>query len=203
MEVSVRLPGTLRRLETLIAERGLKRSAVLDPADLAARTALPERTVLTLLRGGAAPEDTVNDRVRLRIHTLAQGYLARSGKRMSDLAADISQCLGVSDYWARQVCDGRKMPSVELLHGLVRFFDVEDGEAFFTASADEALNRALLPALHRLERAEQDPVQALLDRYGVSGADLRSHGSITRDQLERVLEGVLRSVLPAEGETHR
>ncbi|MET7912058.1 hypothetical protein ABZS98_28090 [Streptomyces avermitilis] len=64
--------------------------------------------------------------------TLAGTWLALTGKRMSDLASSISRELGVSGFWARQVCAGEKVPSVELLHGLVGFFKVNGGEAFFT-----------------------------------------------------------------------
>lgn len=192
------LAETLRRLDAAVQEKGV-RSDLLDVAELAARTALPASTVRTLLRGGAPPEDSVNDRVRARIAALARAGMTTTGTRMSDLASDISRRLGVSGYWARQVCDGKKMPSVELLHGLVEYFGVEEGEAFFTAPAADALNRALLPLLHRLEHPESDPVLALMDRYGVDSADLRVHGSLTREQLERLLEGVLRSVVPPEG----
>ncbi|MFB8776996.1 hypothetical protein [Streptomyces broussonetiae] len=164
---------------------------------LAARTALTEDTVRTLLRGGGAPPEPVNDRVRTRLRRLAAAHLERTGRRMSDLVAEISRELQVSEYWARQVCDGKKVPSVEFLHGLVEFFGVEDGEGL------DALNRALLPALHTLEDPASDPVQTLLDRYGVKSADLRAHGSLTRHQLERVLEGVMRSVLPQEGDDRR
>ncbi|MFD7283645.1 hypothetical protein ACFV80_43310 [Streptomyces sp. NPDC059862] len=129
----------------------MKHSDLLNPGELAAKTALPEGTVTSLLQGGQAPPDTVNERVRTRIKALADAYLARTGKPMSDLAGSISRQLGVSAFWARQVCTGEKVPSVELLHGLVGFFKVEGGEAFFTAEAPEALNRALLPLLAELE----------------------------------------------------
>jgi transcriptional regulator with XRE-family HTH domain len=188
----------LRRLDKAIQEKGV-RSDLLNVTELAAKTALPTSIVRTLLQGGTPPDDSVNDRVRTRIAALAKANMAATGKRMSDLASDISQRLGVSGYWARQICDGKKVPSVELLHGLVEYFEVEEGEAFFTASAADALNRALLPLLHKLEHPESDPVLALMDRYGVRSADLRMHGSLTREQLERLLEGVLRSVVPPEG----
>ncbi|MFF7451603.1 MULTISPECIES: hypothetical protein [unclassified Streptomyces] len=194
---------TLQRLDELIRERGLNRSEILAPHTLAARTALPESTVRRLLEGGAPPDDTVNERVCARIKALSDAYLARSGKRMSDLAAAVSARLEISEVWARAVCDGRKIPNITHLHRLVGFFGVEGGESFFTVPADEALNRALLPALQQLEHPEQDPVAALLDRYGVKGADLRAHGSLSRVQLERILEGVLRSVAPEEGEPER
>ncbi|MBQ1090561.1 hypothetical protein [Streptomyces sp. B93] len=203
MQAPSGLADTLQRLDALLAQQGTDRSQYLDPAALAARTALTEDTVRTLLRGGGAPPEPVNDRVRARLRRLAAAHLERTGRRMSDLVAEISRELEVSEYWARQVCDGKKVPSVEFLHGLVEFFGVEDGEAFFTASAQDALNRALLPALHTLEDPASDPVQALLDRYGVKSADLRAHGSLTRHQLERVLEGVMRSVLPQEGDDRR
>ncbi|MEV7503243.1 hypothetical protein [Streptomyces sp. NPDC093018] len=137
------LPETLRRLDALIQQEGLERSEFLDVRRLAVSTALPEDVVGTLLRGGQPPAETVNERVRSRIRALADDRLARTGQRMSDLAAAISRQLGVSAFWARQVCAGDKVPSVELLHGLVDFFGVEGGEAFFTAAADEALDRAL------------------------------------------------------------
>lgn len=202
MEPASQLSETLQRLQKLITERGLNRSELLNPAALAAQTALCEGTVRTLLEGGTAPEDTVNDRVRSRIKTLAQARLTSTGRRMSDLAADVSQRLGISEVWARLVCDGKKVPSVDLLHGLVQFFGVEErrGEAFFTVPADEALNQALLPVLLQMEHPETDPVQALMERFGVQVTDLRHHGSMSREQLERLLEGVFRSVLPPEGE---
>jgi transcriptional regulator with XRE-family HTH domain len=193
------LSETLRRLDEALQEKGSKRSELLDVTALAARTALPASTVRTLLQGGTPPDDSVNDRVRARIAALAKADMTATGRRMSDLATDISRRLGVSEYWARQVCDGRKVPSVELLHGLVEYFDVDGGEAFFTDSAADALNRALLPLLHQLEDPRSDPVLALMDRYGVRATDLRMHGSLTREQLERLLEGVLRSVVPPEG----
>ncbi|WCN05061.1 hypothetical protein [Streptomyces sp. M92] len=200
MEPVPPLYETLERLEALITEHGLDRTDLLDPAKLAAQTALPEDAVRVLLAGGSLPADTVNDRARARISTLATAYLRATGRRMSDLASELHLRLGVSEIWARQICDGKKVPNLEFLHGLVKFFDIEGGEAFFTAPADETLNRVLLSTLRRLE---SDPVQALLDRYGVRGTDLRAHGSMTRRQLERLLEGVFRSVLPEEGEDNR
>nr|WP_203721553.1 hypothetical protein [Streptomyces coelicoflavus] len=188
----------MRRLDQVVREQGVP-SKPLDAAELAGRAALPVSAVRILLQGGAPPDDSVNDRVRMRIAALAEAEMAATGKRMSDLASDISERLGVSGYWARQVCDGKKVPSVELLHGLVEYFGVEEGEAFFTASAADALNRVLLPVLHGLEHPENDPVLALMDRYGVRSADLRAHGSLTREQLERLLEGVMRSVVPPDG----
>ena len=203
-EPPTHLPETLRRLGTLAEEQGLTRSDLLDPRELAARTALPESTVRILLSGGATPADKVNDRVRARLRTLADAHLARTGGRMSDLAADVREHLGVSEYWARQVCAGKKVPSVEFLHGLVEFFGVEGGEAFFTAPAADALERVLLPALRTLERRSEqpDPVRALMDRYGVEAADLRRHGAMTPEQLDRLLEGVIRSAVPHEAPTH-
>ncbi|MEU7209921.1 hypothetical protein HUT15_04965 [Streptomyces sp. NA03103] len=196
------LSETLRRLDRVVEEKEV-RTKLLDAAELARRTALPVSTVRSLLQGGTPPDDSVNDRVRTRIAALAEAEMAATGKRMSDLASDISERLGVSGYWARQVCDGKKVPSVELLHGLVEYFGVEEGEAFFTAPAADALNRVLLPVLHGLEDPENDPVLALMDRYGVRSADLRAHGSLTREQLERLLEGVLRSVVPPDGGRER
>ncbi|MFV0132100.1 hypothetical protein ACLGIH_02330 [Streptomyces sp. HMX87] len=204
MEPPPQLPDTLRRLEAIIEERGLNRSRLLDPQQLATRTALPVATVRTLLAGGTAPPETVNDRVCARIKAVAAEHRARTGRRMSDLAAEIRTRLGVSDYWARQVCDGKKVPSVEFLHGLVEFFGVEAGEAFFTADAPQALNRALLPLLRELQGAgtgsaqvpaagatqtldevlqrfrgldEQEQLQALMRQFGVDPQALAFRGT--------------------------
>ncbi|RSS78386.1 hypothetical protein EF918_21175 [Streptomyces sp. WAC06614] len=179
----------------------MRRSDLLDPKELAARTALPEATVRTLLHGGAPPADTVNDRVRARISTLADAYLARTGVRMSELANRISRQLGVSAFWARQVCSGEKVPSVELLHGLVDFFGVEGGEAFFTVPADEALHRALLPVLASLQpgpdgpESDPDPLAAVLARHGdVRGIALRRARDLPEERWH-VLSATLNALL--------
>ncbi|MGI5275179.1 hypothetical protein [Streptomyces rochei] len=212
MEPPTSLARTLGRLDKAVAEQGLVHSDFVDPPALAARTALPESVVRDLLEGRRPPDDTVNARVCARIKALSDAYLRRHGKVMRDLAAEVSARTGISEVWARAVCDGRKVPNVALLHHLVGFFGVEGGESFFTAPADEALDRVLLPVVRKLEHPELgpgaalrevDPVSALLDRYGVVSADLRLHGSVPRAQLERILEGVLRSVVPQEGDGER
>ncbi|WP_329008188.1 hypothetical protein [Streptomyces sp. NBC_01601] len=186
------LAESLARLDALISKHGLDRDELLDPDDLAQRTALPAETVRSLLVGGRPPDETVNDRVRSRVRTLAAARLASTKRRMADLAAELHDELGVSEMWARSVCDGKKVPNIELLHALVRFFGVE-GEAFFTLPADDALSRELQKVLGEIEN---DPVVALMDQYGVRSTDLRMHGSVPRRQLERLLEGVFRSVAP-------
>nr|WP_252980785.1 hypothetical protein [Streptomyces chartreusis] len=107
--------------------------------------------------------------------------------------------LGISEYWARQICEGKKVPNIELLHGLVDYFEIEAGEPFFTNSADRALNRALLPVLQRFE-PDGDPLDAMLARHGVVQTDLRLHGALNAEQ-RRLLMGVLYSVLSPEGDT--
>ncbi|WP_424217273.1 hypothetical protein ACN20G_34885 (plasmid) [Streptomyces sp. BI20] len=191
------LPETLRRLDALIDERGLVRSELLDVAALAERTALDARTVRDLLAGRQAPADSVDDRVRSRLKALSDAWLARTGRPMSELAHRVSQRSGISAYWARLLCTGRKVPSLRTLEGLVAFFGVEGREAFFTAPADEALNRALLPLLGSSAGPpagpEQEPLLALMRKHGVRAVDLR-RASMTPEQLERVLVGVLHSV---------
>ncbi|MBT2421918.1 hypothetical protein J7F01_14935 [Streptomyces sp. ISL-22] len=200
MEPIPPLSETLRRLDAVIREHGLNRSDFFDPERLAAKTALSEDSIRLLLDGRTPPDDTVNARVCARVKAVADAYMARTGMRRSELATELSLRASISEVWARQICDGKKTPNVELLHHLVGFFGVDGGETFFTASADQALNRVLLPLLEQWENPERDPVQALLDRYGVKSTDLRLHGTMTRDGLERLLEGVLRSVLPQEGD---
>ncbi len=195
------LQATLERLDALAHERKVRRSELLNPKELAARTALPEDTVRTLLQGGQLPADTVNERVRHRVKALADAYLARTGKRMSDLAGSISQELGVSAFWARQVCSGEKVPSVEFLHGLVGFFGVGGAETFFTAPAPEALNRALLPILAALKPASEgleaatDPLAAVRLEYDdVRGIALRRARDLPPERWS-VLNATLKALL--------
>ncbi|MGW2822929.1 hypothetical protein ACWC24_18340 [Streptomyces sp. NPDC001443] len=195
------LPETLERLEALLREQDLKQSDLFGLKELSAKTALPEHTVRTLLRDGAIPADSVNDRVRARIKALSDAHLARTGQRMSDLAGNISRELGISGVWARLICSGEKMPSVELLHGLVDFFRVEGGEAFFTAPAPEALNRALLPILaaHRPKSEAGEPTSRLLAPPWSRENDIR--GIALRQALDlpqerwNVLDATLKALL--------
>ncbi|MEV0634555.1 hypothetical protein AB0I77_06190 [Streptomyces sp. NPDC050619] len=203
------LPETLERLRALLQEQDLEQSDLLEPEELAAETALPEHTVRTLLRGGTPPADTVNERVRARLKVLSESHLARNGQRMSDLAGSISRQLGVSGVWARQVCSGDKTPSVELLHGLVRFFRVEGKEAFFTAPAPEALNRVLLPILAAQQPVPEtsesaaDPLAAIQDQFeDVRGIALRQARDLPEDRW-KVLTATLNALLvldESEGE---
>ncbi|MCS0603095.1 hypothetical protein NX794_18030 [Streptomyces sp. LP11] len=195
------LPETLRRLDAALDEHGVSRSQLLDPRDLAARTALGEDTVRALLAGDAPPDEDVNDRVRRRIRTLADAYTARTGKRKAELVAEVSRSLNISDYWARLVCDGKKVPNVQILHGLVKFFGLGDAkEAYFTDEAPDALNRELLTILRRYECPGSDPLRTLMRRYGVERVALRSpgHPQLSIEQFEELLAQVLRVVLPQE-----
>ncbi|MGW4883892.1 hypothetical protein [Streptomyces murinus] len=193
---STPLPETLRRLDALIQQEGLARSEFLDARRLAVRTALPEDVVDTLLRGGQPPAETVNERVRSRMKALADDRLVRTGQRMSDLAGAISRQLGVSAFWARQVCAGDKVPSVELLHGLVDFFGVEGGEAFFTASADEALDRELRSLLAARSTPEGRAVvsSASPGRDDVRGLALRQARDLPQKRWN-VLNATLKALL--------
>ncbi|MFF9091293.1 hypothetical protein ACF1BE_34025 [Streptomyces sp. NPDC014991] len=200
MELDPPLAVTLDRLEILLQERGLQRSELLDYKNLSARTALPEDTVRALLNGLEPPPDSVNERVRARVKALADAHLVRTGRRMSDLAGNISQQLGVSAFWARQVCSGEKVPSVEFLHGLVSFFQVEGGEAFFTSPASEALNRVLLPMVAMLQQttesdAATDSLAARLSGYDdVRGVALRQAHNLPQERWN-VLNATLRALL--------
>lgn len=191
------LEETLRRLRVHSGEQDL------NPQQLAAETALPEGVVQALLRGEEPPETTVEERVCARIKTLRDAHLARTGKRPSDLVAEVVAALDISDVWARKLLNGQKLPNVPLLHSLAKFFDVAGGEAFFTDSPADALNRVLQDRLRAYEQPTPDPVQALMKKYGVVAADLRHHGSMTPEQLETLLAGVIRSVMPTEGDAPR
>lgn len=201
------LPVTLKDLQALIRERGAACPKLLDPKELAVRTALPEETVRSLLHGGEPEADSVNDRVRARIKAVADAHLARTGQRMSDLAGSISRHLGVSAVWARKVCSGEKVPSVELLHGLVGFFGVEGDEAFFTAPAPEALSRALQPVLAALRprqsgtaHAVTAPLEEVLAGYGdIRGVALRQAHGLPPERWN-VLTATLKALLELDDE---
>ncbi|MFH8934085.1 hypothetical protein [Streptomyces griseosporeus] len=195
MELS--LHETLRRLRDHAAEQEL------NPQELADQTAMPVGTVLALLRGEELPPDTVDERVCSRIKVLADAHSARTQKRFGDLVSEVAGKLSISDVWARKLLRGEKTPNVTLLHGLVDFFKVDGGEAFFTASPADALNRALRKILERYEEPQQDPIDALMAKFGVKAMDLRHHGTMTKDQLEMLLEGVIKSVVPPEGDPRR
>ncbi|MFH9981972.1 hypothetical protein ACH4ND_22555 [Streptomyces sp. NPDC017179] len=198
------LPETLQRLDALIEDQRLNRAELLDPSRLAEDTALPESTVRTLLSGGTPPREEVGERVCARVRKLADAHLARTGRRKPELVAAVHRQCGISEVWARLIIGGRKVPSVELLHALVKFFDLDDArEAFFTDEAPDALNRALLPILDTYEHPEQDPVQALMKKYGVVATDMRHHGSLTAEQLETLLAGVIKSVMPPQEDNGR
>lgn len=204
MDPAPSLPQTLERLDALVRRLGVQRSEVLDVRDLATRTALPEDCVRALLRGDEVPEDTVNERVRARIKVLADAYLARTGKRMSDLAGRMERDLGISGVWARSICTGKKVPSVELLHELVRFFKVEGGEGFFTDPAPEALNRALLSVLASLQPVpaehSDNPMTVLAADGDVRGLALRQARELSPERW-RVLNATLKALLELdEGE---
>ncbi|MFH0246001.1 hypothetical protein ACGRHY_27110 [Streptomyces sp. HK10] len=196
-----KLPETLQRLNARTSEQGLE---PLNARQLSERTALPEEVVEALLKGDSAPPDTVEARVCTRIVRLANDYMTRTGSRLVDLISAVvrhfaQQGIDISEMWARQLLTGKKVPNVAYLHGLGQFFQVEGGEQFFTASAPAALNRVLLVELRRLEGSEaQDPMEALMKRYGVVGTDFRlhGHGPLNAEQLDRILAGVFRSIFP-------
>lgn len=192
------LPETLRRLREHAGDRDL------NSQELAAKTAVPEVIVQALLRGEDPPVGKVEERVCSRIARLADDFVVRTGKRTSDLISEVAAELGISENWARLLLKGDKMPNVKLLHGLAAFFSVEGGEAFFTATPAEALNRVLLPVLDKYEDPSSDPVQALLRLHGVKATDLRHGGTVTPEALEVLLESVIKSVLPpVEGDAQR
>ncbi|MER6917361.1 hypothetical protein ABT354_37440 [Streptomyces sp. NPDC000594] len=187
------LPETLLRLKELIRAQNLSESDYLDPVRLGAETALPVMTVANLLAGRSAPADTVNERVTARLKKLAQDHVDRTKRSTNQLAADIARKLGISENWARHICNGTKVPNIGILSGLVEYWKV-DGEAFFTVSAEEALNRVLVVRLGQLERPESDPFRLLMEKHGLKAMDMR-HSPLSSPDLERLIVGVIQSVL--------
>lgn len=191
------LAETLRRLRTHVGEEDL------NPHDLAGDTALPVEVVKALLAGKQVPETSIEERVCARVKTLRDAWLVRTGKRPGDLVSEVVAATGMSDVWARKLLNGQKMPSVPLLVGLAKFFAVEGGQDFFTATPAGALDRVLQIRLEKYENPAADPVQALMQKYGVVATDMRHHGALTPEQLEMLLAGVIKSVMPTEGDTPR
>lgn len=185
------LPDTLRRLRGHGARRDL------DPKKLAAKTALPEEVVRALLQGKDLPQQKVEERVCARIAAVAEAYRVRTKTRPAELVSEVADRLQITTVWARKLLTGEKMPNVTLLDELVDFFEIEGGQKFFTAPPAEALNRVLLLALRKYEDPNADPMTALLAKHGVS-ADLRAHGVVTTDELEKFVVDLIRSVVPPE-----
>lgn len=87
--------------------------------------------------------------------TLAGTWLALTGKRMSDLASSISRELGVSGFWARQVCaPGKRCPAWNFC---TAWWASSRSTAERRSSPSRTPNRALLPLLVRLELTSTDP----------------------------------------------
>ncbi|GHE14759.1 hypothetical protein [Streptomyces alanosinicus] len=195
------LQGTLERVNRCIEEQNLSRADLLDPGSLAVRSALPESTVVALLRGEDVAAGTIEERVTTRIKTLAFARHRGDKARLADLADEMVNTLGLSAPWARSVLKGDKMPDVRLLHDLADFFDVDGGEEFFTGTPEESLDRVLVPILERWEKPHsQDPTLELMKRYGIVGTDLRRHGTMTPEQLDRLIRGALKPLASEEDE---
>ncbi|MEU6406018.1 hypothetical protein [Streptomyces sp. NPDC046985] len=183
----------------MIEREGLDGPAIFDPAELSGKTSLPVLVVERLLHGERVPDDSVEERVCARMRTISAAHMASRGMGKMALVNEVAERLSLSTAWARKLVDGEKVPTVTFLHQLVRYFGVED-ERYFTATASDALNRVLLPVLERYENPESDPVQALMKRYGIVGADMRQHGMISPEQLEALFAGVIKSVMPPRGD---
>ncbi|MEW2402802.1 helix-turn-helix transcriptional regulator [Streptomyces sp. NPDC046862] len=190
------LSETLARIEARISENGLARGELLDVTDLSRRTALRESEVEALLSGATPVDEPVDDRVRGRVRALHEAYLARTGKRTTDVRREVADRLGISPEWARQLLLGKKMPNVRDLTELARFFGVAHGTMFFTDSAATALNRELGRVLGELEgaRDDQGPLLKLATRHGVVTLALRAGHRLTprkQEALAVMLEGLL------------
>ncbi|MFI8308531.1 hypothetical protein ACIF80_35065 [Streptomyces sp. NPDC085927] len=192
---------TLRRLEAQIEAQGLERHTILNPQILADKTSLPVDTVLALLRGEEVPEREFNERVLARMKAFVAYHLAETQKTEAQLIGEVQVALHpISRPWARSVIRGEKVPNSKTLHELAVYFELDGQETYFTSLAVDALNRALQRILLRYEPPERDPIEALMDRYGVKAADMRTHGApggiSSKEQLAVLLEGVFKSVIP-------
>ncbi|WP_031036177.1 hypothetical protein [Streptomyces sp. NRRL F-5650] len=201
--MDIPLSATLRRLEMQIQERGLDRAVVLNAKELAGKTSLPVRTVRTLLQGKAVRAESFNDRVLARIKSFVAFHLAQTRKSETELIGEVMTALGLSRPWARSVIRGEKVPNASTLHELAVHFQLDGHETYFTSDAEAALNRELRKILLRFESPERDPIEALMEQYGVKATDMRMHGHATgitsKEQLAALLEGVFKSVLPPKG----
>lgn len=195
---------TLRRLEAQIEAQDLDRHIVLNPQVLADRTSLPVDTVLALLQGEEVPEREFNERVLARMKAFVAYHLVKTQKTEAQLIGEVQVALHpISRPWARSVIRGEKVPNSKTLHELAVYFELDGQETYFTSLAVDALNRALQRILLQYEPPERDPIEALMDRYGVKAADMRLHapgGISSKEQLAVLLEGVFKSVIPPKGD---
>jgi transcriptional regulator with XRE-family HTH domain len=201
--VELPLDETLRRLERRITEGKLDRRKILNPGELAAKTSLPLATVQALLRGKGVPEEPFKVQVTGRIATFLTMYMNRDEKSKrteTQLVAELHQNLGLSKEWVRQIVRGQKVPSSEALHELAVYFKLDGQETYFTSAPATALNRELTRILHRYEAPERDPIDALMERWGVKSTDMRLHGGggKNKEEIARLLEAVFKTVLPQE-----
>ncbi|MFE9679326.1 hypothetical protein ACFYO5_35295 [Streptomyces sp. NPDC006259] len=191
---------TLRRLDAQIEAQNLDRQTVLNSHMLAGLTSLPEDTVTALLHGECVPELDFNDRVLSRIRAFVARHRADANKSETQLTREVQAALHLSRPWARSIIRGEKVPNSKTLHELAVYFELDGQETYFTSPAADALNRALQRILLRYEPPERDPLEALMERYGVLGSDMRVHGSASgiasKEQLAALLEGVFKSVIP-------
>ncbi|QIP74627.1 hypothetical protein [Streptomyces sp. VN1] len=201
--MDIPLSETLRRLDAQIDERGLDRTAVLNAKDLADKTSLPVKTVRALLQGKAVRPEPFDDRVLARIQNFVALHLAQTRKSETELIGEVMTALSLSRPWARSVIRGEKVPNAKKLHELAVHFKLDGQETYFTSDAETALNRELKRILLRYESPERDPIEALMEQYGVRATDMRVHGHMTgitsKEQLAALLEGVFKSVLPPKG----
>jgi hypothetical protein len=192
--------ATLRRLDAQIQERGLDRTVVLDAQTLADRTSLPVTTIRSLLQGQSVPEEEFTERVLSRIRTFMAFHRAGHHKTEAQLITEVMRALKISRPWARSLVRGEKVPNSKTLHELAVYFELAGQETYFTSGAEDAFNRELQHILLRYEAPQQDPIQALMDKYGVSATDMRAHGHAggitSKEQLAALLEGVFKSVIP-------
>lgn len=189
------LSETLDRLEALLKEQELDRGDALKVDELAFATALPKETVQALLDRKPVPEDTLEDRVCARIAALAASYIDTTGKRAADVRREVAAAMGRSPEWARQLLAGQSMPNLPNFLALRSYFEqalnLDIDEAFFTAPADEALNRALQPIVDRL--GGYDPLAAVLAELQVARIDHRAANLSARRR--EALAAFIRSVV--------
>ncbi|MFF1678382.1 hypothetical protein ACFVYG_20375 [Streptomyces sp. NPDC058256] len=191
-EVQGSLNVTLARLDAWIAQqegRGREDIPDLNVDELAMRTALDPAEVSILLGGGEVPEGEVDPRVCQRVNAMYEAHLERTEHRPADVCAKVAAKLEITPKWARALLLGKRTPNVKHLVGLQKFFDVEEG--FFTATAEDSLNRALQPVLRKLEAEE--PLASLMDEFGLVAVHRRG-GPLTPER-KALLTSMLRAVL--------
>lgn len=186
------LHDLLGRLDRLLEARDKTREDVLNVDRLAAATGLTRQEVGTLLRGRRLRARQTAEYVPQRVRLLCERHEQKTGKTLARMVGDLTAGGAMGDVWARKLLQGERVPSVPHLGVLADYFGVP--VAYFMDSAPVALARELRPIVDELE---EDPLDALMDRFGIQAVHARTDGRLTPSQ-RATIAGLIEVVLRQE-----